>query len=210
MSPPQDKPRGGRTGRSHSATLGAAAAAQTVGSGSSRRVGCTTGRARARRLPQPAVASSVARARNQRTRRRIRHRVDLRQQPGAGTAGRHHRRGRRPAAGHHRPGTARPAAARDLSTAAHPRRRACRCLDHRRAGCHRIRFGASRFRQRRAAQDQHPRRAVLARRVGARPLGRPGGQRRVPACPPALGRTVIRRRAGRRRRRTRCGAGCRR
>ncbi len=37
----------------------------------------------------------------------------------------------------------------------------------------------------------------------------PVGQRRVPARPPALGRTVIRRRAGRRRRRTRRGA-CRR
>ena len=66
-------------------------------------------------------------------------------------ARRRHRRGRGTAAGPHRPGAARPAAAGHLPAAAHPRRRARRGVHHRRAGRHRIRFGASRFRQRRAA-----------------------------------------------------------
>ena len=58
-----------------------------------------------------------------------------------------------------RPGAAGPAAARRLPTAAHPGRAARRGGHHRGAGRHRIRYGASGFRQRRAAHHRQARRS---------------------------------------------------
>lgn len=60
---------------------------------------------------------------------------------------------------------ARPVAARHLPIAAHAGRRTRRSVDHRRAGRNRIRFGASRFRQRCTTNDRRPRRAVLGWRT---------------------------------------------
>lgn len=64
-----------------------------------------------------------------------------------------------------RSGAARPVAARHLPIAAHAGRRTRRSVDHRRAGRNRIRFGASRFRQRCTTNDRRPRRAVLGWRT---------------------------------------------
>ena len=50
-----------------------------------------------------------------------------------------------------------------------------RGVHHGRTGRHRIRFGASGFRQRRAAHHRRPRREVLGRRAGPRPVAEPIG-----------------------------------
>ena len=108
-------------------------------------------------------------ARHHRPRRRVRDRTDLRHLPHPRSARRGHRCGRGPSDGQDRPGAAGPAAARRLPAAAHPGRAARRGVHHRRAGRYRIRHGACRFRQRRAAH--HRAGATSSVGGGAAPVG---------------------------------------
>ena len=170
---------------------------QTPRSGPSGRIRRTARRVRARRVRQPGVARHAARARDHRPRRRIRHRADLRHLPCPRPARRRHRQRGEPARRSDRPGAARPAAARRLSTAADAGRRPRRGGYHRRAGCNRIRHGACGFRQRRAAHHLQARRGVVGRGTGATGGHRPGRAHRVRARPPAMDRAGVRRRARR-------------
>ena len=186
------------------------AASQAARSGPPRGVRRVAGGVRARRLRQSGAARLAARAWNHRPRRGVRHRTDLRHMPHPRPARRRHRPRRRAPARAHRPGAAGPVAAGHLPIAAHPGRRARRGLHHRRAGRHRIRFGASGFRQRGAAHDLRAGRTVLGRRAGPAGGFRSGRARRVHPRPSPLDRSGVRRRAGRRRRTTGCLAGQRR